>query len=622
MTKQFYFTVLTLLVLSLSACQPTQQTTATRPDNTADVAAVAAMQSGDFITAAELYLSLADNAKKQYQSQYYLQAALAFWKADNIDKATINLAKVNTESLSPAQQVDAGILTAEIALISYQAEQALTALEAFNLLNLNSQQSKQVLELRIQAFALTENWLEKANSHIALDALLSGFERDENQKSLWEALMSMTSQSLDLFNPGMPPAIDSGWFALAYAVKTYISNPDTLIVAIEDWQRNYPRHPADPSLYEETLNAGTRLPQDLRHIAILLPEAGPYKSAAYAIKQGILAAHFEANSRTQLHFYDVVTDQQSGVSNVWQQYQQAILQEASLVIGPLDKKSVQILADSNDLKIPVLALNRLAEQVEKDNLFQFGLAPEDDAIAAANYATQQQFERAVVISPENKWGNRIANAFNEQWLENGGVLLNQKSYDAKQHDFSQAIKPLLGLSSSTQRYQILKQTLADKLEFEPRRRQDIDFVFVIAKPLKARQIIPQLKFHRSGSLAVISTSQAYSGKANSQQDIDLNGLLINDIPWMFTDSAMDDPVYVSLKSHPPKNFERYLRLHALGADAYQLIPELNSLSRSENLSFSGATGLLSISTSGLIHRETRWGQFSQGLLQALPSIVE
>jgi len=622
MTKQFYFTVLTLIVLSLSACQPTQQVTTTRPDTTADMEAVAAEQSGDFITAAGLYISLAEDAKKQHQSQYYLRAALAFWQADDSEQASINLAKVKRESLSPLQQLDAGLLEAEIALTSYQAEQALSALESFHLRDTPSPQDKQLLELRIQAYALTENWLEKANSHIALDPLLSDFERDENQKVLWQSLMSMTSQSLDLFNPGMPPAVGSGWFALAYAVKTYISNPDTLIVAIEDWQRNYPRHPADPTLYEQTLNAGTRLPQDLRHIAVLLPETGPYKSAAYAIKQGILAAHFEANSRAQLHFYDVVTDQQSGVSNVWQQYQQAIEQDASLVIGPLDKKSVQILADSNDLSIPVLALNRLAEQVQQDNLFQFGLAPEDDAIAAANYATQQQFERAVVISPDNKWGNRIANAFTEQWLENGGVLLNHRTYDAKQHDFSQAIKPLLGLETSTQRYQTLKQTLGGKLEFEPRRRQDIDFIFIVAKPLKARQVIPQLKFHRSGQLPVIATSQAYSGKANSQQDIDLNGLLINDIPWMFTDSAMEDPVYVSLQTHPPKNFERYLRLHALGADAYQLIPQLNSLSRSESLSFDGATGRLSISPSGLIHRETRWGQFHDGLLQAIPSIVE
>jgi len=623
MTKQFYFTVLTIIILSLSACGPTQTVTTTRPDNTADMIAVAAEQSGDYIAAAGHYLSLAKNAKKQHQAHYYLRAALAFWQADDIDQASTSLSKVNRDSLSPVEQLDAGLLEAEIALTMYQAEQALNALDAFNPRDIASPQNRQLLELRIQAYALTENWLEKANSHIALAPLLTEAEKADNQKLLWQTLMSMTSQSLDLFNPGMPPAVDSGWFALAYAVKTYISNPDTLIVAIEDWQRNYPRHPADPSLYEQTLNAGTRLPQQLNHIAILLPETGPYKSAAYAIKQGILAAHFDANSRTQLHFYDVTTDQNSGASNVWQQYQQAVAQEASLVIGPLDKKSVQILADADKLSIPVLALNRLSEQeqAQKDNLFQFGLAPEDDAIAAANYAAQQ-FQRAVVISPENNWGNRIANAFNDQWLKNGGILLSHRTYDAKQHDFSEAIRPLLGLETSTQRYQSLKQTLASKLEFEPRRRQDIDFVFLVAKPLKARQLIPQLKFHRSGRLPVIATSQAYSGKENSQQDIDLNGLFINDIPWMFGDIAMEDPVYVSLKTHPPENFERYLRLYALGADAYQLIPQLNSLSRSADLSFDGATGTLSISPSGQIHRETRWGQFHKGLLQALPSIVE
>ena len=622
MTKQFYFSVLTFIIISLSACQPTQVITTTKPDTNIDIEAVAAEQSGDYLSAATQYLSLAANAKKQHQAHYYLRAALAFWQADSIEQASNSLANVIRNDLSQAQQIDAAILEAKIALTSYQAEQALNALDDFNLRDIAFPQNKQLLELRIQAYALTENWLEKANSHIELASLLSELDKAENQQALWQALMSLNSQALDLFNPGMPPAVDSGWFALAYAVKTYNTTPDTLIVALEDWKRNYPRHPADSTLYEQSLKAGTRLPQKLSHIAILLPESGPYKAAASAIKQGIIAAHFNANSRTQLHFYDVVTDQKSGVSNVWQQYQQAVAQDASLIIGPLDKKSVQILAEVDELTIPVLALNRLSEQNQKENLFQFGLAPEDDAIAAANYASQQGFQRAVVIAPENNWGRRIAEAFNDQWLENGGVLLSQTKYNAKQHDFSETIKPLLGLETSAQRYHSLKQRLASKLEFEPRRRQDIDFVFLIAKPLKARQLLPQLKFHRSGTLAVIATSQAYSGKEDSQQDIDLNGLFINDIPWMFTETAMNDPIYASLKTSPPEHFERFLRLHALGADAYQLIPQLNSLSRSEEQSFNGATGILSITSSGQVHRETQWGEFTRGILTPLPNSIK
>jgi len=622
MTKQFYFSILILVVLSLSACQPTQLLTPTKPDSNIDMEAVAAEKAGDYQSAATLYLALANDANEQNKAHYYLRAALAFWQAGNGDSASTSLMKVDREALSSVQQLDAAILDAKISLSNNNAEQALNALAPYNAHDIAYPQNKQLIELRIHAYALTSNWLEKANSHITLATLLSEADKAENQAALWHALMSLTPQALELFNPGSPPSIDSGWFALAYAIKTYNVSPDTLIVALEDWQRNYPRHPADPALYEQRLKAGTRLPQELSHIAILLPESGPYKSAAAAIKQGILAAHFNAKSHTQLHFYDVITDQKSGVSNVWQQYQKAIAQDASLVIGPLDKKSVRILADADELPLPVLALNRLSEDSEKNNLFQFGLAPEDDAIAVANYAIQQGFQRAVVISPDNNWGSRIANTFNEQWIANGGVLLNQTHYNAKQHDFSATIKPLLGLETSAQRYHSLKQTLADKLEFEPRRRQDIDFVFLVAKPLKARQLLPQLKFHRSGKLPVIATSQAFSGKEDSQQDIDLNGLFINDIPWMFSDTASTDPVFISLQSNAPKSFDRTVRLHALGADAYQLIPQLNSLSRSTDLSFSGATGILSITSSGQVHRETRWGEFRKGVLTALPDTIE
>ncbi len=76
------------------------------------------------------------------------------------------------------------------------------------------------------------------------------------------------------------------------------------------------------------------------------------------------------------------------------------------------------------------------------------------------------------------------------------------------------------------RYESLKRTLtaAIKIGFEPRRRQDIDIIFLIARPLKARQLVPQFKFHRSGQLPVVATSHAYTGAKNKQQDIDLNGL--------------------------------------------------------------------------------------------------
>ena len=484
---------------------------------------------------------------------------------------------------------------------------------------ISASQKQEILELKIQAYGLTNNWLEQANSHILLDPLLTEAEQVQNHQSLWQALMSLTPQALDLFNPSMPPAIDSGWFALAYLVKNYRANPEAFIVALEDWQRNYPNHPAEPALYQQSLDSGTRLPQQITDIAVLLPETGPYKEAAEAVKRGILAAHFTSKSATRLHFYAVDTDKQTGLSNVLQQYQRAVDLHANLVIGPLDKESLDVLANTNNLSIPVLALNRLTTSAAKQNLFQFGLAPEDEAIAVANYAKRMNYQRVLVLAPNNEWGARIATAFNTQWLDNDGVLLHQANYDSNQNDFAKTIKPLLGLDASEQRELLLTQRLGIPLEFEARRRQDIDFIFVVAKPLKARQLVPQLKFHRSGNLPIMATSHAYEGYDNSQQNIDLNKLVISDMPWVFSDIAQSDSTYIALRNASPEHFAQFVRLYALGADAYHLIPELNQLRRSPELSMRGATGELSIDQAGLVNRKPNWATFNNGLITLIAS---
>jgi len=624
MTQRFYLSLFIIIALGLSACQLAVSPNTVRPDNTGLIAAQTAEQSGDYLSASQQYLDLAKAVDEPQKSQFNLRAAIAFWQLNQIEQVTNSLANINPAVLSEAQQLNVALLEANLALINTQPEQALAALSPFDLTYTPSTQKQQALQLKIQAYALTKNWLEKANSHILLEPLLADSEQAQNQQLLWLALMSLEPQALDLFNPGIPPAIDSGWFALAYLVKTYSANPETFKVALEDWKRNYPNHPADPQLYIQGIGLGSSELQtltditELTDIAILLPETGPYKTAAEAIKRGILAAHFNSKSSARLHFFAVDTDKQTGLSNVLQEYQHAIEQHASLVIGPLDKESLQILADAENLPIPVLALNRLANDANKQNLFQFGLAPEDEAVAVADYAIKQNYKRALVLAPNNQWGARIATAFNSQWLRDGGVLLNQATYNPNQNDFATTIKPLLGLEASEQRYSSLRSRLGTSLEFEARRRQDIDFIFLVAKPLKARQLVPQLKFHRSGQLPIIATSHVYEGYDNSQQNIDLNDLILSDMPWIFNNIAQSDPTYMALRNDSPEHFEESVRLYALGADAYHLIPQLNQLSRSPELSFNGATGALSINSSGQIIRKPRWAKFNHGLIELLP----
>ena len=310
MTSRIYLILIACFVITLSACQPADPNISTRPNQSDVLAAQEAEQSGDYNSAAQQYLKLASKNNNEQQALFYLYAAKNFWAINDSEQASNSLSKISREKLSEATRYDAAILEAEIALSDTLAEDALRALESFDLTAVPDTPRKHMLELQIQSYNLTENWLEKANSHILLAPLLEEAEREQNQDLLWQALIHLSPQMLDLFNPGIPPSVDSGWFALAYAMQAYPANPDSRAVALEDWYRSYPNHPADPTRFHsfgdnnniDGLVTKTHLPLNITDIAILLPESGPYKMAATAIKEGIIAAHNTAQSSTQLQF--------------------------------------------------------------------------------------------------------------------------------------------------------------------------------------------------------------------------------------------------------------------------------------------------------------------------------
>jgi uncharacterized protein len=54
---------------------------------------------------------------------------------------------------------------------------------------------------------------------------------------------------------------------------------------------------------------------------------------------------------------------------------------------------------------------------------------------------------------------------------------------------------------------------AETLEYEPRRRQDADFLFLAARPNEALLMRPQLRFHYAGDLPIYATSSLYDAVA-------------------------------------------------------------------------------------------------------------
>jgi hypothetical protein len=266
--------------------------------------------------------------------------------------------------------------------------------------------------------------------------------------------------------------------------------------------------------------------------------------------------------------------------------------------------------------VPVLTLNYLPDDtLAPPGLYQFALAPEDEARSVADRAIADGYARAVALVPNNDWGRRVLSSFSTEFEALGGTLLDYRSYTPGIQDFSNTIEDLMGLSGSVRRYQRLRANLGGPLQFDPRRRQDSEFIFLATDAPAGRLLKSQLKFHYSGDLPVYSTSSinAMDGRSNA----DLNGIMFADTPWIVTPQ--------SWIRHLPPMYEQFWpaerrlgRLHAMGYDAYQLIAALFAARTGPMQEIDGATGKLFLDRDGRVHRRLAWAQFQNGEVVALP----
>src|SRR5204863_481949 len=112
--------------------------------------------------------------------------------------------------------------------------------------------------------------------------------------------------------------------------------------------------------------------------------------------------------------------------------------------------------------------------------------------------------RGVALVPAGDWGERVLAAFKQELQAGGGELLGAAVIDASRTDYTGSITEVLRISDSTARYRRLESALGIKLQFEPRRRADIEFFCAAAQSNTERLLRPQLRFHYAGD--VISRS--------------------------------------------------------------------------------------------------------------------
>ncbi len=566
---------------------------------------------GDYVAAAALYQSLAARMPPPYRQDLQLQAVASFLLAQDTESAARLLAQTDVTGLPPVFDLRKRMQASELAIGNGRLKEAFALLQETLPVDTSIDLQQRYHRQRAQILRLEGNLLESARELGLLDLLISDpAARLHNQQAILQTLTTLTDDVLRRFQPD-PPGIQGGWMELARIIKGYEGDPASTRLFLTQWRNRFPAHPAYPALlegYHQRLQTQYR---QVKNLAIMLPRSGGLAGAATALQNGFMAAYYQLppEKRPQLRFYD-----SSNAADAWPLYRQAVDAGADMVVGPLNKSAVSQLARAGELEIPVLALNQIPPQMgQPENLFQFGLSPEDEARQVAERAWQDGLSQALAIVPEGPWGERILNSFRERWEMLGGILLESQSYDAKGRDLSKPILTLLDIDESKARRREIQRILIENVKYEPRRRQDVDLVFFAAKPKIARQIRPLLQFYRAADIPVYATSHAYAGTPDAGKDRDLEGLKFPDIPWLLAGEKGNRLSQDALAAVFPDAKRRYQRLYAMGIDSFNLLPHLERLKASPWETLDGQTGNLYLDEINQVHRRLMWAQIRKGV---------
>lgn len=529
-----------------------------------------------------------------------LSAADLAIRQQNNERAQQILAQVPLDQLKPAQQVFASTLAAELAMSRNDPKAALTALSHPSLSRVNELPTD--LQVRThtvhaRAFEADDQLLSSARERAAIAPHLTGDAATQNNEAIWALVAALPVDQLQ------PQGNDvlGGWMSLALTVKSAGTLQDQQN-AIDQWRMQNPAHPAAIQLPTPLVKLKELASQPLTKIALLLPQSGQLASVSRALRDGFMAAHYQAQQAGQnppgIQFYD-----SSRLTSLDDFYRQAQADGVQLVVGPLEKPLVKQLNSRSQLPITTLALNYSEGTQGPAQLFQFGLAAEDEAREVARRAHADGLTRAGAMVPKGEWGERVLKAFRQEWEASGGTIVGIEYID-KPVALAQQVAELVQLRN------------AGKSGAEqPSHRQDLEFIFLAATPQQAQQIKPTLNYQYAGDLPVYATSHVFSASGDLNQYKDMNGVRFCETPWLLEPA---NPLRQQVSAQWPQAGGSLGRLYAMGIDAYRLTPSLGQLKALPGTRVDGLSGSLSMSPTQRVERQLPWAEFVNGQIQRLP----
>ncbi len=573
-------------------------------------------------------LSQAQNSPVGVAERYLLDAAELLLNNEQAKESLSIVSHLEQPTLPAAQKYRHLLIFAKAHIALDTPEEALEALSGsrFNISSLTPflsiEQQLTIDQLRAFAYDMTGRHLEAVRERIFFNALLSEEAMQLNEEKIWAGLQNIPLAELQ----GLPEQQASqdlnGWVQLAIIAQNNTYDIDAQRHSLAAWLTNWPTHPAALAL-PPRLAILNRLEEFRpKHIALLLPLSGPLLVHATAIRNGFLAHYYLSQSRNNpsptLHIYDTESKDKSFMEI----YLEASQSGADLIIGPLKKENVTQLETMEVLPTPTLSLNYGSEPQDSidPKLTEFGLSPEDETRQIALKAFNDGHDKAAILYPDNSWGYRLAQSFSEQWRAIGGEILTQEGFPVK-NNYGPSLKRLLNIPQSELRATQIKQIIKEPIEFTARRRQDIDFIAMLALPSQAKQLKPGLDFYFAGDIPLYSTSHIHSTASTQyKKNSDLDGIQFCDIPWILEGQS---DLRKDLDSAWSKRNKHLERLYALGADAFHLSTWLPIMKHAPDIWISGQSGNLQLLPNRRIQRALSWATMKNGKASEInPPILE
>lgn len=554
--------LMVLLGSLLTACAPQPP----KPDTTAlDQALMEAERSQDPLRLAGALWRKAAVLQGQPQAELQLRAIETLMDADKPQNA---LAYLGDPQAQRAAWSAVDPRRTQIVLGFETLQQGKTA-EAIRLLQdipapLGRAEAVRRLEWLTRALEAAQQPLEAAQQRMALDGLLPEDRRLSNQEAILRLLNAVDKARFEqALLERLEPQL-AGWLQLVHAER---EGP----TALERWRQAHPAHPLLPELYARLQReAAARAPKTIPHIALLPPKDQRLGEALRSITSGIQLAYEEGGTKAlELRDYPAYAN----VDGFSRQLEEAIAAGAQAVIAPMERETLQQLARLQP-KVPVIALNTLEAGSTAANLIQFGLPPEDEAVAVAERMLARQL-RALVLAPSDALGERMLRAFSTRYSAGGGQIIDSQRYAPRSPLWEQ------------QAQQLLRPT-PDPLTGGLRLREDAEALFLIARAKDAQGWIPLLRAHGGGNLPILATSHIYEGAPRPANDRDKDGVQFCDMPLILNYARR--PGQNGASRFEQAALTGQPRLFALGYDAYLLATRLEAAKRPEGLR--GQTGLL------------------------------